>query len=340
MKIPCSIYESLSLSAVALPGIASRRFPPTLVARLCMTTIDSQHLRVVSVLARHLNMSRAAQELKLTPSGISHCLKAIEGDLGCRLFERSSRHVALTAAGAEFLSEAEAILQRMTVARSKLRNWHDVRSNHLRIAAGTTASQHLLPPALREFRESFPGCTIQIALCNAAQAVAAIANGEADVAVCVQPPMSPGTHFIPLAEDELRYLTNPMHPWALNRRAGRDNVTGQKFILPARGTATHALIESYFRRAGVRLQSFIEIGNEEVIKQFVRLDLGVALLPRWIAEAEIRQGSLVCLPLGRRRLRRRWGVLHARQHRLTFAETVLIDLCRNVATGLMTESAS
>ena len=304
-----------------------------------MTTIDSQYLRVVCILARHLNMSRAAQELKLTPSGISHCLKAIESDLGCRLFERSSRHVALTAAGAEFLKEAEAIIQRMTDARSNLRTFFDARAGQLRIAAGTTASQHLLPPALREFRESFPGCSIQIALCNAEQAVAAIENGDADLAVGVQPPPSTGVTFIPLAEDELRYLTNPMHPWALNRRTGRDDVSGQKFILPARGTATHALIESYFRRAGVRLQSFIEIGNEEVIKQFVRLDLGVALLPRWIAETEIRQGALVCLPLGRRRLRRSWGVLHARNHRLSFAESMLIDLCRTVATELMVEPA-
>lgn len=305
-----------------------------------MTTIDSQHLRVVCALARHLNLSRAAQELKLTPSGISHCLKVIEGDLGCRLFERSSRRVALTAAGAEFLPEAEAILQRMTAARSKLRNWFDARNGHLRIAAGTTASQYLLPPALREFRESFPACTIQISLCNAAQAVAAIESGTADLAVCVRPPESRGVHFIPLAEDELRYLTNPMHPWALNRRAGRDDVSGQKFILPTRDTATHALIENYFRRAGVRLQSFIEIGNEEVIKQFVRLDLGVALLPRWIAETEIQHEALVCLPLGRRRLRRSWGVLHAKHHRLSFAETVLVDLCRSVATELMAESNS
>ncbi len=302
-----------------------------------MTTIESQHLRVVCVLARHLNMSRAAQELKLTPSGISHCLKVIEADLGCRLFERSSRRISLTAAGTVFLGEAEAIIQRMTDARTKLRSWFDARAGNLRIAAGTTASQHLIPPALREFRESFPGCAIQISLCSALQATAAIENGEADLAVCVQPPPNPNVTFIPVAEDELCYLTNPMHPWALNRRAGRGDVSGQKFILPARGTATHALIENYFQHAGVRLQSFIEIGNEEVIKQFVRLDLGVAVLPRWIAAAEIRQGALVCLPLGRRRLRRRWGILHARQHRLSFAETMLVDLCRNVATGLMTD---
>ncbi len=303
-----------------------------------MTTIDSQYLSVFCVLARHLNMSRAAHELKMTPSGISHCLKAIESDLGCRLFTRSSRHVSLTAAGGEFLIEAEAILRRMTVARSKMRNWFDARGGHLRIAAGTTASQHLLPPALREFRESFPECAIRISLCTADQAVVAIENGEADIAVCVRPPPNSGVKFIPLATDELRYLTNPMHPWALNRRAGRDDVSGQKFILPARGTATHALIESYFRQAGVRLQSFIEIGNEEVIKQFVRLDLGVALLPRWIAENEVRQGALVCLPLGRRHLRREWGVLHARHRHLSLAETMLVDLCRNVATELMTES--
>ncbi len=302
-----------------------------------MTTIDSQYLRVFCALARHLNMSRAAQELELTPSGISHCLKALEADIGCRLFERTSRRLSLTPAGLEFRTEAEAILERMGSARMKLRSWMDWRRGGLRIAACNTACQYILPLALREFRESFPTFTVQINPCTSLHALELIAEDEVDLALFVEPQQSTGVNFIPLAEDELQFLVNPIHPWT-KRGAVRD-VAKQKFILPERTNETHSLVDAYFEADGVRINAFIEIGNEEAIKQFVRLDLGIGLLPRWIAASEIRQGTLASVPLGRRHLRRKWGILHGTNHELTFPESVLVNLCRNVAVGLMKSDA-
>lgn len=302
-------------------------------AQLCMTTIDSQYLRVFCALARHLNMSRAAQELELTPSGISHCLKALESDLGCRLFDRTSRKITLTPAGLEFRTEAEAILEHMSTARTKLRSWTDWRRGGLRIAASTTACQYILPLALREFRESFPGFSIQIHPCSSPQAVDLVSEEAAHLALIIEPQQHPGLTFIPLAGDELQFMVHPIHPWT--RRGTERDVAKQNLILPERTSETHALIEDYFRHEGVRIKPFIEIDNEEAIKQFVRLDLGVGLLPRWIADSEIREGSLACLPLGRRHLRRQWGILHRNGHELTFAESVFVNLCKHVATSLM-----
>jgi DNA-binding transcriptional LysR family regulator len=285
-----------------------------------MTTIDSQYLRVFCALARHLNMSRAAQELELTPSGISHCLKALEADLGCRLFERTSRRISLTPAGLEFRTEAEAILEHMSTARSKLRTWTDWRRGGLRLAASTT-----------DF-------SIQIHPCITPQAVELIAEEAADLALIVEPSRSTGLRFIPLAEDDLQFLVHPLHPWT--RRGVERDVAKQNLILPDRTSETHSLIEAYFHHEGIRIKPFIEIGNEEAIKQFIRLNLGIGLLPRWIANAEIRDGLLTSLSLGRRRLRRQWGILHRSGHELTFSESVFVNLCRNVATGLMHAGAS
>ncbi len=298
-----------------------------------MTTIDSQYLRVFCVLARHLNMSRAAQELELTPSGISHCLKALESDLGCRLFERNSRKISLTPAGLEFRAEAEAILERMSSARSKLRSWIDWRRGGLRLAACNTACQYLLPLALREFRESFPAFTIQIRPSTVQQALDAIAEEEIDLALFVQPARHVGVNFVTIAQDELHFLVHPAHPWT-KRRSERD-VAKEKLILPERHNETYHLIDQYFEQDGVRIKPFIEIGNEDAIKQFVRLNLGIGLLPRWIAASEIEQGTLACVSLGRRHLRRRWGILHGANRALTFPESVFVNLCRSVAGSIM-----
>ena len=184
-----------------------------------------------------------------------------------------------------------------------------------------------------KFCESFPTFTVQIIPCTSLHALELIAEDEVDLALFVEPQQSTGVRFIPLAEDELHFLVNPIHPWT-KRGAVRD-VAKQRFILPERTNETHSLVDAYFQQEGVSIKAFIEIGNEEAIKQFVRLDLGVGLLPRWIAANEIRQGTLASVPLGRGHLRRNWGILHCTNHELTFPESVFVNLCRTVAVGLM-----
>jgi DNA-binding transcriptional LysR family regulator len=302
------------------------------------TAIDSQQLRVFLTLARLLNMSRAAQELSLTPSGISYCLKALESDLGCRLFERTSRKISISNEGRAFLPKAEAIIDQMASARAMLRTASDWKKGRLRIGASTTACQYLLPPVLREFRESFPGFTIKIEPCTLGQAVAFLTEDHVDIAVFTEPAVHAGVNFIFLFEDDLQFLTHALHPWALKKKIRHDEIARQKLILPDRSSDTYTAIKGYFQRQHIPFHPFIEIGNDEAIKQFIRLDLGVGILPRWIAAAELRQGYLAALPLGRPRVRRRWGVLHARERPLNFAESLFVNLCRSVLRDLIFEA--
>ena len=301
-------------------------------------TIDSQHLRVFVTIARTLNMGRAAEELKLTPSAVSHCLKALETDLGARLFERSSRRVALSEAGLAFVGEAEEVLERMKEMRRKVREISDWRQGQLRIAANATACQYLLAPTLREFRESFPDYSIRIEQCSSKEAVAFLADNRIDLGVFIEPAAYPGAEFVQMIEDDLQFVVNPLHPWAVKRKAVREEIASRKLILPERSSDTYALIEGYFRDDGIVLQPIIEIANEDAIKQFVRLDLGLGILPRWIAAQEVKQGLLVGLPLGRRQLRRRWGVLRSKTRKLSFAESVFTNICRNVLKEMLARS--
>jgi DNA-binding transcriptional LysR family regulator len=71
----------------------------------------------------------------------------------------------------------------------------------------------------------------------------------------------------------------------------------------------------------------------EATKELVKLGLGVSILAPWIARKEIEDGSLVALPLGRRKLQRRWGILQWRGKRLTLAEETFIGLCKSACAG-------
>lgn len=292
--------------------------------------IDSQHLRIFSTLARHMSMTRAATELGLTTSGVSHALKKLEKDLDCQLFERSAQGLALAEAGRRFVPEAEAILRQMAESRKKMEQWAESERGQLHIGADSTACQYLLPPTLRELRESFPDFTVRVDVVTGRSAAEAVRSQRIDLALILQPPSTSQVEFLPMAKEHLAFLVNPLHPWALRKKVERAEIAQQRFILPERDSETYLLIESYFRRERVRIRPFIEIGNEEAIKQFVRLDMGVGIFPPWIAAAEIEGGALATLPLGRRWLARTWGIAVPRGRKHTFVENVFIGICRRV----------
>jgi len=300
--------------------------------------IDSKQLRVFTTLVRHLNMSRAAEELKLTTSAVSHCVKALETDLGCRLFERSSRRMVLSEAGAKLAGEAEAILKRMAAVRAKLAGGAGRRSTRLRLGASAAVCQHLLPPVLREFRESFPDHAIEIVLTAARPAERLLAENRIDLAIVIEPPRGCRMEFTALAGDSLAFLVNPLHPWALRNKVERSEIAAQRLILPNRRGGTFGVIEAYFLREKVAVKPFIEVDGEESLTAFVRLDLGVGIGPAWIARTEIEQGTVRAFPLGRRKIGRTWGVLTRRRHAPDFAENVFTGICRTVAKNVMKSS--
>jgi DNA-binding transcriptional LysR family regulator len=302
--------------------------------------IDSQHLLVYATLARTLNMSRAAEELHITVSGVSQCIKALETDLGCRLFDRNSRNIELSQVGREFLGPAEQILDQMKTARGKVREWNDWRQGQLLIGANGTACQFLLPSVLREFRESFPNFTIKIEQCTSKDAILQLLDKRLDFALLTEAAQaSPNVQFHLIGEDDLQFIVNPLHPWAVKRKAQREDIPNRKLILPERGGNTYVLIESYFRNENVKIQPFLEIANEQAIKEFVRLNMGAGILPRWLVAEELEHGSLVALPLGRRRLKRRWGVLHASTRQLNLSDDLFIKISRGVFRTLTESSA-
>ena len=293
------------------------------------TPLDSRQLRAFCVLARTGSFTETARELHLTQSGISHSMKALEGDVGCRLLDRLGKKVLLTQAGEQLLQHAQKILQEMESAREMLRRLAKWGVGRLRLGASTTACQHLIPTVLREFKKKFPEHTLTLEPGDTPQLVAALLRHGIDLALTLEVEKEAQLEFHPLFTDELQFIVSAQHPWAQARRVERAEIPRQNYIHYNKSSVTFRLIEDYFRREQMVLKSVIEIGSMEATKELVKLGLGVSILAPWITREEIEDGSLVALPLGRRKLQRRWGVLHWRGKRLNLAEETFIGLCES-----------
>jgi DNA-binding transcriptional LysR family regulator len=296
--------------------------------------LDSRQLRAFQILARTGSFTETAKQLHLSQSAISHSMKALEQEVGCRLLDRMGKTVVLTQAGEQLLGHAQKVLQEMELARTELGRLGKWGSSRLRIGASTTACQHVLPSVLREFKESFPQCAISIEPGDTPQMIEALREHRIDLAVNLEPRREEPLEFRPLFTDELQFIVSSLHPWAKEGRVEKGEIGKQNYILYGKNSYTFRMIEDYFRKDQIVLHSLLELGSMEAIKELVKLGLGVSILAPWTARKELKDKSLVALPLGRRKLRRRWGVLHWQGRRLSLAEETFIGLCVSVSERL------
>ncbi|HEX8372600.1 MAG TPA: LysR family transcriptional regulator [Chthoniobacterales bacterium] len=292
--------------------------------------IDSKQLRAFASLAKTGSFTQTARELEVTQSAISHAIKALEEDLHCRLLDRVGKTVVLNQAGEQFLARAEKILKEMAEARSDLGKLGKWGTSRLRIGASTTACQYIIPTVLREFKESFPHCSITIQVGDTPENIEALRMHQIDLAVNLEPRRNELLEFRELFMDELKFLVSPMHPWALSGKADRSQIAVQNYIFYSKKSYTFEIIEWFFREEGISLHSLLELGNMEAIKELVKLGLGISVLAPWTATKELAEQSLIAVPLGKRKLKRRWGILHGRERRLSLAEETFIGLCETV----------
>jgi DNA-binding transcriptional LysR family regulator len=297
-------------------------------------TLDSRQLLAFATLARCGSFTHTAREIFLTQSAVSHAIKALEHEVGARLFDRLGKKAHLTQAGELLLRSTERILREMHDARTGLEELQNWGHSRLRLGTSPTACQYLLPTVLREFKQSFPQCVIRIEPGDGPKMIDLLRSTQIDLALMLEPAELTDITFRHLFEDELRMIVSPQHPCAKKGRVVREEISSETVIIYNKGSYTFQMIEEYFRRDRVSLQNPIELGSMEAIKELVKIGLGAGILTPWITQKEILERSLVSLPLGAQKLRRHWGVAHQRGRRLALAEETFVGLCTSVAEAL------
>jgi len=204
----------------------------------------------------------------------------------------------------------------------------------LRLGATTTACQHIIPAVLREFKESFPEHAIAIEPGDTPQLVTSLLHHRIDLALALEAEKETQLEVHPLFDDELQFVVGALHPWAKAGRVDRPEIPRQHYILYSKRSITFRLIEKYFKDEDVSLNTVIELGSMEAIKELVKLGLGIGIMAPWTARKEIEDGSMVALPLGRRKLVRRWGILYWRGRHLNLAEETFVGLCESATVPL------
>lgn len=296
--------------------------------------MDTRLLRQFRVIVRCGGLVRAAKELHLTASALSHGLKALEQEMGCRLFERVGNRLVINQAGEHLLSAIEGPMQALEDAAASVKQLSHWGEKRLRVGITASACQHLLPSVLRELRREHDGLLLFVETGDMPNLADQLREQRLDLALGVQTDDAPDLAVHPLFDDELMFVVPSRHPWADGRLITRDDVCSQALILYKRTSPSGRMVMQHLQGNRMEPRMVMEVGSVSAIKEMVRLSLGVSVLAPWVVDAELTRGTLVMRPLGARPLRRRWVISHLRNRRLSVVEERFSRLCRVHSTGL------
>ena len=248
--------------------------------------MELRHLTYFVAIAEEGNVTRAALRLGIQQPPLSQQLRALEHELGTALFDRLPRGMALTAAGAVFLDEARAILDRtaQSIARTRLAASGQV--GRITLGVTTSASLHpLIPDIVGRYHRAFPAVALDVREANASDLTEALARGELDAAfvrVAVSQPL--GLVFEELLRERFTVVLPDGHAMA-GRRLRLAGLRDEKFILVRRPAAPgmYAQVLQSCRAAGFEPVVAAEVGRMLTALGLVAAGLGVTLVPKSVS---------------------------------------------------------
>jgi DNA-binding transcriptional LysR family regulator len=244
-------------------------------------SMELQQMRYVIAVAETNSFTRAAERCHVVQSALSHQIARLEQELGARLFERTSRRVRLTPAGAAFLPAARQCLDAAERAAAEVAAAVGEVRGRLAVGLIPTVAAVDVPAALHDFRRQYPHVRIGLRVGASEDLAKQVEQGVIDVAFLGLPttarPQGVAAHE--LARDRLVAVVAPDHPLADEPTVDLRRLSSEVFVdLPA-GTAGRIQSDQAFAAAGLSRDVAFEVTTADFMARLVGQGLGIAMLP-------------------------------------------------------------
>jgi DNA-binding transcriptional LysR family regulator len=260
-------------------------------------TFDAARLRVFREVVRRGSLSAAADTLSFTQPAVSRQIAALEREAGAQLLERTPRGIRLTDPGRVLLGHAEAILDRMAIARAQVEAVGSLSGGRLRIGSFQTANATIVPRAIAAFARAHPHVELSLVETTTTNAMGQLRSGEIDVAVVTHLPEldGPDVETVLLVDDEIFVALPAGHPLAHKAKLRLRDLRDETWIEAPAGAPRPPLLTAALAHG---FEPRIRFGAEQwLAKQgLVAAGVGVTLIPG-LAIATVRE-DIVLRSLG------------------------------------------
>ncbi|HXF77671.1 MAG TPA: LysR family transcriptional regulator [Usitatibacter sp.] len=243
-------------------------------------------LRILAAVARHLSITKAADELSMSQPAVSHQLKLLEEEFDTSFYVSSNLGVQLTREGEAFLRRTAPILAQVEALEVSFKPRQGRKPERLVVGGNHTLSLTVLPESLMAFRQTHPWVTCQLETSDSATMERRILNGEVEIAVITHPSYSQQMTLEPFRRHEMVAFV-PAASSLHGRSVTMEDIAQLPLVVRSGGTTVKELV-----RRGFKLNIAAQCEASEGVKAAVKGGLGIGLLNRDSIERDLRSGDL------------------------------------------------
>jgi DNA-binding transcriptional LysR family regulator len=238
--------------------------------------MELRQLRYAEAVARHRHFTRAAEELHVAQSALSHQIRRLEAELGTELFSRNSRSVIVTEAGEAVAARARSVLEQVDGVRDEVDELRGLVRGRVGVGATLPAGAIDVPALLVRFSQAYPGIEVDLYEGTAGDMRDHLDDDTIDAA------------FSLLAEDPPEEIVAafPAGAGPPRKRVSAAELARQKLITPRSGSAIKQAVDGFFARAGKSMSVSLESGDPFLLRCLVSTGFGAALLPASLTRRE------------------------------------------------------
>jgi LysR family transcriptional regulator, transcriptional activator of the cysJI operon len=281
-----------------------------------MASLENFRLVVFRTVAEQRSFRKAAEELYLTQPAVSLQIKALEEDLGAKLFDRSGAEVRLTSVGEILLEAAQQARELLAQAEQQIAAQDGEQAGRLTLGASTTIAQYVMPHILGEFCQKHPRVHPSLMSGNTEHIVNAVRDEKIALGFIEGPPRTRDVRTEPFLRDELVLIVPGAHEWAEQGSVASSEIAAAPLLMRERGSGTRRIVELALEEHDVKRRSLnvvMELDSTEAIKSAVEAGLGVGFVSRWAIAKDLRLGrSLRIVEMKGMRMRRDFLVVVAK----------------------------
>ncbi len=294
-----------------------------------------RQLKIFDSVCRHMNYTRAAEELHLTQPAVSMQVKQLEEQVGLPLFEQMGRKLYLTEAGKEIQHYSRRIIELLEEADAVIDDLRGARHGLLDISVVSTAN-YVITPLLAVFAKRFEGVTIRLDVSNRQTLLQHLEANEKDLVIMGQPPADLDLTAEPFMENALVVIAAVNHPLTRERKIPLSRLEQETFVVREKGSGTRIAMERFFTERDIHLHTGMEMTSNEAIKQAVMAGLGLGIVSIHTLGLELHTGCLAVLDIEDFPIVRQWCVVHRQSKRLSAVCQAFKDFMINEAAILST----
>lgn len=250
----------------------------------CGPQIDLTALHALRLVAHFRNITAAAESAGISQSALTRQVQAAEDRLGIKVFERTTRSIKITEAGAVLLRETEAIPNILDGALRRINEDYLGASRTLRIGISRSLALSHIPGLFHAQQRLHPEVKISVSQPNSSTLVQAVATCQLDLAILAKPSILPKTVTVShVIRDELCLVVSSdqtLPDNLTNPKKFKEWSADQQWILPPKNSQTRQLMDQWNEDQNYSIDAHTELDSFDVIAQLVALNMGVAFVPQ------------------------------------------------------------